>query len=73
MDALTWFGMAAVAAMLACYALEDRNPRYTLWMAASCVAAALYGLLVWTPPFVVLELAWALVAYVKWRKRLVSK
>jgi hypothetical protein len=30
MDALTWFGLFAVTAMLICYALQARSPRFIL-------------------------------------------
>jgi hypothetical protein len=45
MDALTVFGLFAVAAMLVCYALENRSPWFILAFAVSCVFASAYGFL----------------------------
>ena len=36
LDALTLFGLFAVTAMLACYALEDRSQWYILGFAGAC-------------------------------------
>ncbi|MDA1133252.1 MAG: hypothetical protein O2905_08555 [Proteobacteria bacterium] len=73
MDALTWFGVAAVSAMLAFYALEDRGRGYILAFAAACVLASAYGFLSGAWPFGVLEAAWAAVAVGRWRRRLTSR
>lgn len=69
MDALTWFGVAAVSAMLAFYALEDRGRAYILAFAGACALASAYGFLSGAWPFGVLEAAWALVAVGRWRRR----
>jgi len=45
MTGLTLFGLAAVAAMLVFYALEDRSPAFVLAFAFACVAASVYGFL----------------------------
>ena len=45
MDSLTLFGLAAVTAMLLCYAFESRAPWVTFAFALSCAATSLYGFL----------------------------
>jgi NADH:ubiquinone oxidoreductase subunit 6 (subunit J) len=69
MDALTLFGLLTVTAMLVFYALEDRNPRYILAMAGTCLLASVYGFLQGAWPFGVLEVIWAGVAFWRWRSR----
>ena len=70
MDALTLFGLLAVTAMLACYALEDRGPRFTLAFAAACAAGSAYGFLQGAWPFGLVEAVWTLVALHRWRRRM---
>ncbi len=70
MSWLTAFGLFAVTAMLACYALEDRSPRFVLAFAASCALASAYGFLQGAWPFGIVEAVWALVALRRWRLRL---
>ena len=50
MDRLTCFGLFAVTAMLVCYALEPRSPRFILAFAGACVLGSAYGFLqgAWT-------------------------
>jgi len=69
MDALTLFGLLSVTAMLACYALEDRSPWFTLAFAAACAAGSAYGFLQGAWPFGVVEAVWSLVALWRWHKR----
>ena len=69
MDTLTLFGLAAVTAMLAFYALEDRSPWYVLAFAGACALASAYGFLQGAWPFGVVEAIWAVVAVQRWRKR----
>jgi hypothetical protein len=69
-DALTLFGLLAVSAMLACYALEDRSPWFILAFAGACLAASAYGFLQGAWPFGLVEAIWAGVAVHRWRKRL---
>jgi len=45
MDDLTLFGLVAVTAMLAFYALEDRSPWFILAFAGACLLASAYGFL----------------------------
>lgn len=66
MDALTLFGLAAVSAMLTCYALEGRSPWWTLAFAVSCLLGSAYGFLQGAWPFGLVEGVWALVAARRW-------
>ncbi len=66
MDALTWFGLCAVTAMLVCYALEDRSRWYILAFAAACALGSIYGFLQGAWPFGVVEAIWSLVALRRW-------
>ena len=68
MDMLTWFGLAAVGAMLLLYAVEDRAPIYILGFAGACVLASVYGFLQGAWPFGVVEGIWSLVAVRRWLK-----
>jgi hypothetical protein len=67
MDALTWFGLVAVTAMLLCYALEQRSHWWVLAFAGSCLLASAYGFLQGAWPFGVVEAIWAAVALARWR------
>jgi len=69
MDALTAFGALAVAAMLLCYALEERSPWWVLAFAAACLASSVYGFLQGAWPFGVVELIWSGVAVRRWSRR----
>jgi hypothetical protein len=66
MDALSLFGLFAVTAMLACYALEDRSPWFILAFAAACVLGSAYGFLQGAWPFGLVEAIWAGVALRRW-------
>ena len=66
MDGLTVFGLLAVSAMLACYALEERSPWFVLAFAAACVLGSVYGFLQGAWPFGVVEAIWAVVALRRW-------
>jgi hypothetical protein len=68
MDRLSMFGLAAVTAMMLCYALERRSPWYVLGFAGSCVLASIYGFLQGAWPFGLVEGIWALVALRRWRR-----
>jgi hypothetical protein len=70
MDGLTLFGLFAVTAMLVFYALEDRNPWFTLAFATACALGSAYGSLQGAWPFGVIEAIWAAVAVYRWRARL---
>lgn len=70
MDWLTAFGLFAVGAMLFCYALEDRDPRFVLAFAFACALASVYGFLQGAWPFGIVEAVWAAVALRRWRLRM---
>ena len=69
MNWLSAFGLLAVTAMLAFYALEDRGPAFILAFAAACALASVYGFLQGAWPFGLVEGVWAMVAVQRWRKR----
>lgn len=69
MDALTLFGLFAVSAMLAGYALEERGRVFTLLFAGACGLGSAYGFLQGAWPFGLVEAVWAAVALRKWRLR----
>ena len=69
MDRLTLFGLLAVTAMLATYALEERSPWFILAFAVSCVLGSVYGFLQGAWPFGLVEAVWALVALRRWQRR----
>ncbi len=45
MDALTWFGVIAVYAMLAAYAPEERRHWFIRGFAGACFVGLIYGFL----------------------------
>jgi hypothetical protein len=69
MSALNLFGLAAVPAMLAFYALEERSPWFVLAFAAACALGSIYGFLQGAWPFGLVEAVWAGVAVYRWRAR----
>jgi len=66
MDRLSLFGLFAVCAMLLCYALEDRSPRFVLAFAGACALGSVYGFLQGAWPFGGVEVSWSLVAMRRW-------
>jgi hypothetical protein len=68
MDPLSLFGLLAVSAMLACYALEPRGRIYILGFAAACAAGSAYGFLQGAWPFGLVEAVWSLVALRRWHR-----
>jgi hypothetical protein len=68
MDALTFFGLFAVTAMLVCYSLEDRSPWYILLFSVSCALGSIYGFLQGAWPFGLVEAVWSVVALRRWRR-----
>jgi hypothetical protein len=67
-DALTLFGLFAVAAMLLCYAFERKGRQYILGFSVACVLGSVYGFLQGAWPFGLVEAIWALVALNRWKK-----
>ena len=70
MDPLTLFGLFAVTAMVACYALERRSPWFILGFAGSCLLASIYGFLQGAWPFGAVEAVWSLIALRRWWVRM---
>ena len=68
MDALTIFGLVAVTAMLACYALEERGHVYILGFALAFGLGSAYGFLQGAWPFGVVEAIWTAVALRRWHR-----
>src|SRR5262245_28615175 len=66
MDPLSLLGLFAVAAMLLCYAVEDRSPWFVLCFAGACVLGSVYGFLQGAWPFGLVEAVWSLVAVRRW-------
>jgi hypothetical protein len=66
MDALSFFGLFAVSAMLVCYALESRGHWFVLLFAASCALGSIYGFLQGAWPFGLVEAVWSVVALRRW-------
>ena len=69
MDALTWFGVFAVSAMMVLYAVEEHSHWFILAFAGACVLASVYGFAQGAWPFGVVEAVWALVAVQRWHRR----
>jgi hypothetical protein len=67
MDGLTLFGLFAVCAMLAAYALEERGSWFVLGFAFACCLGSIYGFLQGAWPFGLVEAIWSLVALKRWR------
>jgi hypothetical protein len=65
---LTAFGLIAVTAMVVCYALERRGRMYILAFSGACILGSIYGFLQGAWPFGAVELVWAVIAFVRWRK-----
>jgi hypothetical protein len=66
MNLLTLFGLIAVTAMLACYALEDRHHGFILGFAVACGLGSAYGFLQGAWPFGLVEGIWSFVALKRW-------
>ncbi|HEY4926095.1 MAG TPA: hypothetical protein VII20_16920 [Roseiarcus sp.] len=69
MDALTLFGLFAVAAMLIFYTLESRSHWFVLAFAGACLLGSLYGFLQGAWPFGLVEAIWAFIAARRWHIR----
>jgi hypothetical protein len=66
LNRLAIFGLLAVAAMLVCYAFENRSPWFVLGFALACMLGSVYGFLQGAWPFGLVEFIWALVALRRW-------
>lgn len=68
---MTWlsaFGLFSVTAMMVCYALEPRSPRFILGFAMACALGSVYGFLQGAWPFGIVEAVWTGVALRRWLK-----
>ena len=66
MNSLTLFGLFVVAAMVVCYALENRSRWFILAFAVSCALGSVYGFLQGAWPFGLVEAVWSIVALRRW-------
>ncbi len=66
MDVLTVYGAIAVCLMMLFYALEGRSHFFVAAFAVACLASSAYGFLIGAPPFGVVEVVWAGVAFRRW-------
>lgn len=66
MDTLTAFGLFAVTAMMACYALEQKSHWFVFGFALACGLGSIYGFLQGAWPFGVVEAVWMVVALHRW-------
>jgi glutamate racemase len=55
--------------MMIAYALEARAPLFVLIFACACLSSSAYGFLQGAWPFGVVEIVWAGVAFLRWRRR----
>ena len=69
MDGLTLFGLFAVTAILATYALEDSSRWFILAFAVACALGSIYGFLQGAWPFGLVEAIWGMVALRRWMIR----
>lgn len=69
MSATELFGIAAIAAMVITYALEDGDAKFILAFGLSCLAAAIYAVLIRAWPFAAAETIWSVVAIRRWLRR----
>ena len=68
MSKLTVFGLISVTAMVVCYALERRGRIYILVFSGACILGSIYGFMQGAWPFGAVELVWAVIAFVRWKK-----
>jgi hypothetical protein len=68
-DALTLFGLLAVALMLLFYTFEDASPWCVLGFAVACALASVYGFMQGAWPFGLVEGVWTFIALKRWQKR----
>ena len=70
MDALAFFGLFGVIAMLVGHGFERYSPWLVLGFAGVCAAGSAYGFLRGAWPFGIAEAIWAFVALTRWLRRL---
>lgn len=67
MSWLTLFGLVAVSLMLIFYAAEARSHWCVLGFAGACAMGSVYGFVQGAWPFGLVEAAWSIVAFRRWR------
>jgi hypothetical protein len=70
LDALSIFGLLALAACMTFDSRERRHPTYTLLFGVACVAASIYGFLQGAWPFGIAEGIWACLKFREYFMRL---
>ena len=65
---MTLYGVCALTFMMLMYALEHRGPTFVLLFAIGCVLSSAYGFLAGAWPFGVVELIWAGIASLRYRR-----
>ena len=67
LDVLTAFGVASAVVMVVAYALESRGRVWVAVFAFGCASTALYGILIGSWIFAILETVWAAIAINRFR------
>lgn len=68
LSSLNVYGSAVLLLMMFFYIRESKAPIYTLLFGIMCIGSSSYGFLAGTWPFGIIEVAWALFAFNKYRK-----
>lgn len=68
MDKLNLFGFFVLLAMLIFYSLEKRSRWFILAFSITCLLAAVYAYFQGSWPFMLIEVVWAFVAFMRWLK-----
>jgi len=66
MNLLTIFGLFSVTSGLIFYAFESRSHWFILAFGLSCVLGSIYGFLLGSWPFGLVEIIWSIVAVIRW-------
>ncbi len=67
---LTAFGASALGIMFITYLLEHKSAVFVLLFAFACIASSVYGFLLGSYPFGIIEAVWSLVAFQRYFKRI---
>ncbi len=60
------YGAVVLAIMMVFYAVENRNPRFTLYFGITCIFSSAYGFLSGAWPFGIIEIVWTGVSFRKY-------
>ena len=66
MDGVTIYGFVSISVMLLAYAMEKRGRGWILVFSIGCLSSSIYGYLIGTLPFALVEGVWAIVAWKRW-------